>query len=165
MERVRGPIEISSGSPWPITLTIFGGILLVALLWWWLVRKRQKKSPPISPYESALNELDIAARLTEGDDDRFAVVSSLALRRYLEDACGLRFRVKTSEEFLRGLKDDALFDSDFQGQLSEVLAAFDQIKFGGAAIDLEKRQILTQSVRSLIELTEAKFSGKEGGQS
>jgi len=162
LERVRGPVELSAHNPIQIIAIAAGILILLGLIGWLFFRKRSTAVAQGCPYENALNELDAAARLTAEDDERFAVLSSLALRRYLEDSCGLRARARTSEEFLRGLREDAVFDSNFQAQLAEVLAAFDQIKFAGATIEREKRRALSDSVRSLIELTEARFSGKGG---
>jgi len=164
IESVRGPLEITQVEFGPIALMVVTGLLLLGLLYWLFFRRNQKDTVEANPYKNAMDELDAATRLTEADDERFAVLSSLALRRYLEDACGLRFRARTSEEFLQSLRAEAVFDSDFQSQLTEVLAAFDHIKFAGGRIGREKRKALSHSVGALIQIAEAKFA-KGGSES
>jgi len=112
------------------------------------------QSPKISettpPYETALAELQAAADLTAQDDERFAILSSQALRRYLEDELGLRSTARTSEEFLLSLKGNVQLDEFFQAKLREVLANFDQIKFAQQAISIESRIHIIDTVRELI---------------
>ncbi len=163
LDRVRGPIEVPAYEPWQIALAIACGLIFLSLLLWLFLRARNKPAPAIPPYEAAMAELDAAAQLTAEDDDRFAVLSSLALRRYLENALGLRFSARTSEEFLRSLKGDTRFDPDFQNKLSEVLAAFDRVKFAGQAIRPEERIRLTDTVRSLIDQVHQTPPEKGGG--
>ena len=83
LDRVRGPIEILAYEPWQIALAVGCGILLFGLLVWLFLRTRKKSTTALSPYDAAMGELDAAAQLTTEDDDRFAVLSSGALRRYL----------------------------------------------------------------------------------
>ena len=111
-----------------------------------------------------MGELDAAAQLTTEDDDRFAVLSSGALRRHLEASLNLSFSACTSEEFLRSLKVDTRFDAGFQSQLGEVLAAFDRVKFASHTIRPDERTQLTDTVRRLIEQSHHEQSEKGDGQ-
>lgn len=104
IDRVRGPIEIPAYEPWQMALAIGCVVLFLGLLIGLFLRARRKAAPTTPPYEAAIAELDAAAQLTDDDDERFAVLSSQALRRYLEDGLGLRSTVRTSEEFLRSLE-------------------------------------------------------------
>ena len=106
LDRVRGPVAISAYEPWQIALAVGFGILVLAFLLWLFLRARRKAAPEIPPYEAAQAELEAAANLTAGDDERFAMLSSQALRRYLEGGLGLRSTARTSEEFLNDLKSN-----------------------------------------------------------
>ena len=164
LDRVRGPIEIPAYEPWQIALAVGCGILFLGLLAWLSVRAKKKSTTALSPYDAAMGELDAAAQLTTEDDDRFAVLSSGALRRYLEASLNLSFSACTSEEFLRSLKVDTRFDAGFQSQLGEVLAAFDRVKFAGHTIRPDERTQLTDTVRRLIEQSHHEQSEKGDGQ-
>jgi len=161
LDRARGPIEISAYEPWQIVLAVGFCVLFIGLLFWLFLRARQKGKPITPPYEAAIAELETAAQLTSEDDERFAVLSSQALRRYLEDGLGLRFSARTSEEFLKNLKSNTAFDQGFQNRLSEALALFDRIKFAQQAISQEERIRISDTVRSLID--QAHASVEQGG--
>ncbi|MGZ0657443.1 hypothetical protein ACWPKS_17730 [Coraliomargarita sp. W4R72] len=150
-DRVRGPIEIPAYEPWQIALAFAVGILFLGLLIWLFLRARRKAAQPTPPYDAAIAELEAATHLTNDDDERFAILSSQALRRYLEDGLGLRFSARTSEEFLRNLKGNTKFDQDFQSKLGDVLATFDQIKFAQESTSKETRIHITDTVRQLID--------------
>lgn len=162
-DRVRGPIEIPAYEPWQIALAVGVTILFIGLLLWLFLRARKKAGAPTPPYEAAIAELEAAAQLTDNDDERFAILSSQALRRFLEDGLGLRFSARTSEEFLRSLKNNPRFDQDFQSKLSEVLATFDQIKFAQQSANKDARIHITNTVRQLIDQAHA-IAQKEGEQ-
>ncbi len=155
LERVRGPIEIPAYEPWQIGLAIACGLILLVLIIWWIIRAIKKPTAKTPPYDAAIAELDAAATLTSEDDERFAMLSSQALRRYLEEGLGLSFSARTSEEFLRNLKGHAQFDDSFQNTLSEILAAFDRIKFAKQSISPEERIHITNTVRNLIDQAHA----------
>jgi hypothetical protein len=158
---VRGPIEIPAYEPWQIALAVGVTILFLCLLLWLFLRARRQTSAPTPPYEAAIAELETAAQLTNNDDERFAILSSQALRRYLENGLGLRVSARTSEEFLSSLKNNPRFDSDFQSKLGEILATFDQIKFAQQSTSQEARIQITHTVRQLIDQAHA-IAHKEG---
>lgn len=155
LDRVRGPVEIPAYEPWQLGLAIALGVILLVLITWWIIRASRKPSRETPPYEAAIAELDAAATLTTEDDERFAVLSSQALRRYLENGLGLSFGARTSEEFLRALKGNNRFGSDFQTTLGNVLTAFDRIKFAQQSISQAERIQITDTVRSLIDQARA----------
>ncbi|WPJ97480.1 DUF4381 family protein [Coraliomargarita algicola] len=150
-ERVRGPIEIPSYEPWQITLAILATIFFLAILTWQILRNRRKTSTPTPPYQVALAELETAEQLTDNDDERFAILCSQALRRYLEDALHLHSRARTSQEFLHNLKGNPHLDQNFQDTLAETLTQFDQIKFAQKPVSQEVRIHISTTVRQLIE--------------
>jgi len=161
LDRVRGPVEIPAYEPWVIGI-LFGFIVLfIGLLIWLYVRSRQKSATTTPPYEAALAELQAAAELTAEDDECFAILSSQALRRYLEDELGLHSIARTSEEFLLSLKDNTQLDEFSQTTLRELLANFDQIKFAQQPISITERIYITDTVRELINLVHV-ASQREG---
>ncbi len=151
LDRVRGPIEIPAYEPWQIVLVIGFIVFFICLLIWLAVRSRRNAPTTTPPYEAALTKLQAAANLSAEDDERFAILSSQALLRYLEDELGLSSTVRTSEEFLLSLKGNTQLDESFQKTLREVLANFDQIKFAQQALSIESRINITNTVRKLID--------------
>ena len=149
LDRVRGPVEIPAYEPWQIAILLGLIVLFIGLLIWLYVRSR-RRAATTPPYEAALTQLQAATDLTAEDDERFAILSSQALRRYLEDELGLRSTARTSEEFLLSLKDNTQLDEFFQTTLREVLANFDQIKFAQQPISITERIYITDTVRELI---------------
>ena len=150
LDRVRGPVEIPAYEPWQIVIALGFIVLFIGLLIWLCARIHRRASTTTAPYEAALAELQAAADLTAKDDERFAILSSQALRRYLEDELGLRSTARTSEEFLLSLKGNTQFDESFQATLREVLANLDQIKFAQQPISTTERIYITDTVRELI---------------
>lgn len=161
LDRVRGPVEISAYEPWQIALAALFILCLLALILWAVLRSRKKQSTPLPPYATALAELDTAAQLTAGDDERFAMLTSAALRRYLENEMGLHFTARTSQEFLRNLKGNKRLDHIFQDKLSEVLTAFDRIKFARSSIAAAERSHISETVRELVDQAHT-IASKEG---
>ena len=161
LDRVRGPIEITAYEPWQIVLALGFIVLFIGLLIWLAVRSRRKATITIPPYEAALSELQAAADLSAEDDERFAILSSQALRRYLEDEFGLRSTARTSEEFLLNLKSNTQFDESFQTTLSEILDSLDQTKFSQQTISIESRIYIINTLKDLINQAQV-ISQKEG---
>ena len=150
LDRMRGSVEIPAYEPWQIAILLGFIVLFIGILIWLAVRSRRKSAITTPPYEAALEEIQAAADLTAEDDERFAILSSQALRRYLENELGLRSTARTSEEFLLSLKGNVQLDDFFQATLREVLAKFDQIKFAQQPISITARIYITDTVRELI---------------
>lgn len=161
LERTRGPVELPAYETWQIALAVLFILLVVGSILWALLRSRRKTPERIEPYAAAVAELENAAQLTAGDDERFVMLASTALRRYLEDDLGLRFRSRTSEEFLRSLKGNTRLDTAFQSKLRDLLAAFDQLKFAKSSLSPADRIQISDTVRELIDEAHASQS-KEG---
>jgi len=177
LERARGPVEIPAYEPWQIALAVACGLLFLGLLLWLFLRARRKAAPTVPPYEAAMRELETAAQLTPDDDDRFAVLTSLALRRYLENTLALLRRggtcdarsgssssTGTTQELLRRLQSETSFGIDFQNRLGEALAAFDRVKFAGRALSPEERIRLMDTARQLVDQVHRR-EPREGGDS
>ena len=161
IDRVHGPINIPAYEPWQIALLLGFIIVIFGLLIWPVVRNRRKAGTKTPPYEAALVELQAAADLSAEDDERFAILSSKALRRYLEGELGMRSSAHTSEEFLLSLKGNTQFDESFQTTLRELLVNLDQIKFAQQAISIESRIQITNTARKLIN--QAQVTSQEEG--
>ena len=161
LDRVRGPIEIPAYEPWQIILALGFIVLFIGLLIWLAIRCRRKATKTTPPYEVALAELQAAADFSTEDDKHFAILSSQALRRYLEDEFGLRSAARTSEEFLLSLKGNTQLDESFQTTLREILASLDQTKFSQQTINIESRIHIINTLKDLVNQAQA-ISQKEG---
>jgi hypothetical protein len=154
LARVRGPIEIPPYEPWQIGVMIALGALALGLLGWGIVRflrARRNRPPQLAPRSTALAELKTAAELTTDDDERFAVLSSLALRRYFENGKGIAALGRTTLEFLQALEDNSLLNAEAQASLTDFLEHCDRVKFAQASLTQSERGALTESATSLIE--------------
>lgn len=160
LESVRGPVEIPAFETWQIALAGIALILLLGLVAWCLKKFCKPKPKSISPYETAMTGLNAATDQAQQDNERFAVLCSQVLRRYLEDGLGLKFSARTSEEFLRSLKGNTSLEESYQEELTDLLAAFDRIKFARKEISQEERSDISDTVRSLIERAEETIKEK-----
>ena len=153
LDRLRESVEISNGyEVWQIVLASVAGALIL-LLFTYLFLRGKKAKPALPADEAAHLEIIAASRLTDGNDSRFAVLCSQALRRYLEQGLRLTTQTQTSEEFLRSLKGNKHFDSNFQNTLGELLLHFDRIKFGREQLTAEQRTQIADTSKKLIEQT------------
>jgi hypothetical protein len=154
LDHVRGPIEIPLYEPWEIGLMIALGTLALGLLTWGLIRclrARNARTRQDSPHLTALAELKTAADMTAGDDERFAVLSSLALRRYFETGKGVAALGRTTLEFLQALESHSQFNTDARNSLADFLEHCDRVKFARASLSDTERNALTNSAESLIQ--------------
>ena len=151
LDRVLGPIEIPAYEIWQIVLVTLLIILVLGPIAWFILKNRRSPMTGMPPYEAAIAQLDEASSLSEHDDERFAVLCSQALRRYLENALGLKFSARTSEEFLRSLKGNTTLEESYQDELAEILEAFDRIKFAREEISDQQRSEISNTVRSLLD--------------
>jgi hypothetical protein len=163
LARVRGPVEIPSYETYQIIMAVACLLGFTGLLIWLFYRNRERLTPLTPPYEAAIEELKTASELTGGDDERFAILCSQALRRYLENGHGLKFSARTSEEFLINLKGNNTLETNYQNELADVLGAFDRIKFARADICSDQRNKILNTVRNLIDRAHKKH-GVEGGE-
>ena len=153
LERARGPIEIPPYEPWQIGLMIGLLALVLGLLIYcivFIIRRRRARTPQLSASTTALAELQAAAELTTTDDERFAVLSSLALRRYFEVGKHIPSLGRTTFEFLHALDANSQLNSDARASLREFLEHCDQVKFARASLSTDARNALTESAIQLV---------------
>ena len=154
LDRVRGPVDIPPFEPWQIGIITALGLLLLSLLAWGItrfIRSRRKRTRAIQPHIAALAELKTAAAHTANNDERFAVLSSLALRRYFEQRSGIPALEKTTLEFLRSLKDHPKLNAEAGTSLIQFMEQCDRVKFARASLSAAQRESLTTSAQQLIQ--------------
>ena len=154
LDRVRGPIEIPPYEPWQIGVMIALALLVLGILTWGIVRSiraRSNRTQAEQPHLTALAELNTAAQLTTKDDERFAVLSSLALRRYFETGKGIAALGRTSLEFLQALDGHQQMNPEARTSLTEFLDHCDRVKFAQVSLTDAERSALTESATALIQ--------------
>lgn len=154
LEHVRGPIEIPFFEPWQIGVMIALGVFVLSLIIWGIVKllhASRNRPPQLSPLSTALAELKAAAELSTDDDERFAVLSSLALRRYFENGKGIPALGRTTLEFLQTLESNALLNTIARASLADFLEHCDRVKFARASLSQTERNALTDSATTLIQ--------------
>ena len=133
------------------------GLVVIVLLGWMLfkiIRSKSNQPPSMAPQDAAIAELESAAKLTAGDDERFAVLSSMALRRYFETSKGIEALGRTTDEFLKGLNNHAALNTDARRSLAECLTLCDQVKFAQTALTQKERRALIMSAVKVIRQCE-----------
>lgn len=157
LDRMRGPVEIPVLEPWQIVAIALLIFAIAGLLGWILLQKIRKQTnlAPIAPKDAALAELKSAAETTDEDDERFAVLSSLALRRYFEEGKGIQALGKTTEEFLKRLNEHTCLTEDSRKSLAAFMQRCDRVKFAQAPLTAAERLELTESALELIRNCEA----------
>ena len=153
LDRVRGPIEIPPFEAWQIGVMIALAVLALGLLIWGILRfmrARSNRTQAELPDLIARAELKTAAELTLEDDERFAILSSLALRRYFETGKGIAALGRTSLEFLQGLDGHPQMNPEARSSLTEFLEHCDRVKFAQASLTATERSALTNSATTLI---------------
>ena len=157
LDHVRGPIEIPPYEPWQIGVMLALGVIALGLLLWGIahfIRARKNRAAQLQPHTTALAELKTTAECTAGDDERFAVLSSLALRRYFETGKGIATLGRTTLEFLKALESHALLNTEARASLATFLEHCDRVKFAQASLTEDERNALTESAIKLIRQSE-----------
>lgn len=154
LDRVRGPIDIPFLETWQIALIVMSGIIIIGLLGWKLlriIRKQKNQHADMSPHDAAIAELESAATLSADDNERFAVLSSLALRRYFETGKGVNALGKTTDEFLKSMTDNSILNAGARKSLAEFLQHCDQVKFARRSLAEAERKKITETALDLMQ--------------
>lgn len=158
LDRVRGPVEIPFLETWQSMLIILLSLIVAGLLGRSLLkyfRKQKNQHRTTSPHETAIAELKSAAERAADNDERFAVLSSLALRRYFETGKGIHTLGKTTDEFLKSTDTHSMLNADARKSLAECLQRCDQVKFAREPLTQAERHKLTESALAVIRQCEA----------
>lgn len=155
---LRGPIPVTFWEEHGIWLIPLLAVLFLAslALAFWLGR-RSRKSPPPTPYELALLELEEAkALLSKGTDKAYSSAVSNALRHYLERDYGLRAPEQTTEEFLEVVRHDSRLNGEPIERLGTFLQLCDLAKFAKQSFGLNERKELFTTAHDFIESAQQK---------
>lgn len=159
---IRGPIEILT--LWqqiiPYILVALGVILVSALIYFF-IRKRKSKSSNVleetiqlSPYETALKELEEARKLMlPGEDKALAIALSMTIRNYLEEEYHLPAPEKTTEEFLNDMKGTVHFGGYTLELLENFLKMCDLAKFAKKKLSAVEQEAIYKSAHEFVQST------------
>src|SRR5262249_40206262 len=128
------PLEkpVRSWLPW---LLLGLGALAVAVAYWGLRRRLDSPSRPLPPDQWALQELariETTALAVDGDAERYHVLLSNVVRRYLAERFQLRAPQQTTAEFLASVRQAPELSADQQTLLRDFLERCDLAKFARA---------------------------------
>lgn len=159
---IRGPIEILTlwQQTIPYILVALGVILISALIYYF-IRKRKSQSSNVlektiqlSPYETALKELDGARKLMiPGEDKALAIVLSMAIRNYLEEEYHLPAPEKTTEEFLNDMRRTPHFQGYTLKLLENFLKMCDLAKFAKKKLSTVEQEAVYKSAYEFVQST------------
>lgn len=149
-------------NPWLPWLIGGGAVLLAAIAGLVAWRVRRPKSEPVivppTPYEIARERLARARDLLRPETAKlFASEVSEILRAYLEDACELRARAETTEEFLIDAQQSDLFSAENRDHLRAFCEQVDLVKFAGQQLAREDMERLLAFAQETIDGIEAKL--------
>ena len=129
INEIAPPVGMPGGWWW---LWALPGLLLGgAVVWWWRRRRPVAMAVPL-PHEialKALRELMAADLPARGQTKTFYLRVSSILRHYIEDRFALHAPERTTEEFLRDLRDDRRLSDSQKGLLRDFLRHCDMVKF------------------------------------
>jgi hypothetical protein len=144
-------------------------VALLVLLWWWL--RRPRRGPPL-PVEVAVpahvKALRALARLRQAapaHDARDAVVDafyvevSQVLRVYLEERFGLHAPLRSTEEFLAELEQDAALRPEHRQRLRGFLQQCDLVKFARLHPATDVHEQTLGSAETVVEETRSDHAG------
>ncbi len=163
LERIRGLIEIPFMTTWQIVAIALLIVIAISLIGWKLFRYtcRPKEPVPMSPKDAAVAELKAAAELTANDDEQFAVLSSLALRRYFEVSKQINALGKTTDEFLKLSNKNPLLTTESRKSLAAFMQRCDQVKFARTPLTKSERRGLTENALEIVQQCEGTQSETE----
>jgi hypothetical protein len=149
------PLEkpVQSWLPW---LLLGLGALAVAVAYWGLRRRLGSPSRPLPPDQWALQELsriETTALPVDGDAERYHVLLSNVVRRYLAERFQLRAPQQTTAEFLASVRQAPELSADQQTLLRDFLERCDLAKFARAATTPEECRRAAEIARTFVRQT------------
>lgn len=157
---IRDPVHIPNPwIPYIIAASVIAGIILIFLLVRYIIRKIKEKpaTPPISPYDQALQELTATrAFIEDGEDKEFSIAVSNVVRYFLERQFKMPAPECTTEEFLYQIQDHELIKGPLAEEFSTFLSMCDMAKFARQTHGREGMEKLYNQAEKLIEETYVK---------
>ena len=151
LDNVRGPLEATGGyGVWAVALAALAFLLIVALCAWLYLRSRRRPAAPIDPQVVARAELEAANQAA--DDERFALLCSNALRRFIAARFDLPATSQTSGELCARLP----LPPEEKAHIAEFLENCDGVKFARQALGPDQRIELLDTAQALMHQLENK---------
>jgi uncharacterized protein DUF4381 len=146
---IAPPVDYSLKSFWLLFVTSFVGLCLIGAIGWWILRKLRRATPPKTPREKALEDLErISEEIEHVNPYQFSIGVSDILRRYVTEQYGLPVTRQTSVEFLERLAKNSSFSGDDKMLLEDFLNRCDLIKFARYdATSSDSRLLLDEAMR------------------
>ena len=137
-----------------LLIMAFVGVVISLVVW---KKKRELATPPPTPWEVALSQLDrLASKLKEGTMDGLACVAELTdiIRFYLEERFNVPTTTRTTHEFLLDLEcGEGPLDTEHRLFLKDFMSAADLIKFAKLPADEKLLFNALEKARGLVEST------------
>lgn len=139
---------------------LLAAALLSLFYWGFLYWKKQPKQQPKQPTVRPDPPHERARRLLENalahlhNPERFCVMVSDAIRRYLEDQFHLNAPERTTEEFLEELQESRHLSKDQKRLLADFLAECDLVKFAKSEPEAYELKKLHKAALRLVRETE-----------
>jgi hypothetical protein len=153
---IKPPLEITSGLAWLWwTLGVLAMLIVLTILWRMVHRRMTHVPPvlPVPPHVRAKQKLSEALALI-AQPKPFCVLVSDTIRAYLEERFDFRAPERTTEEFLRELRNTEILLPDQKDSLGNFLAGCDLVKFAKYEPGESELHELHGSALRLIEETE-----------
>ncbi len=152
---IAPPVDVP-WPPWVWWAIGVGSVIVLALLVClivWLVR-RKPKTPPPSPRQIALRELEeLRAHLSELDSYAFSIRASDVLRTYVSAHFKLQATTQTSPEFLASIADSPRFSPVDRQLLATFLERCDMLKFARISAHAEENGELLGAAAAFVQGT------------
>ncbi len=147
---IAPPLDVFPYPLWMVLTAAALALLLLGGLVWLFVRWRKNRpgSPPPTPREIALGELEkLRAQVAGMEPYGFSFAVSDVLRAYIGGQFGLHAREQTSVEFLSEISRTGRFSDDDRSLLAKFLVHCDMIKFARIdATSADSAQLLDSAV-------------------
>ena len=153
---IKPPIEIADPLTW--LKWALGVLVVLFILWVWWRHFQQRRAqvnlpPPIPAHVRAKQKLAEALALLS-QPKPFCVLVSDTVRHYLEERFNFHAPERTTEEFLRELRNTNLLAGEQKESLGRFLESCDLVKFAKYEPGESELQELHHSAVKLVEETE-----------
>ena len=149
---IAPPVDYSLIPPWLVFVIAFVVLSLLGLVTWWFIRRQKPESPPKSPRDIALSELDqIHCEIEKMSPYQFSIRVSDILRRYVTQQYGLPATRQTSMEFLTAAAKAPSFSADEKSLLEDFLNRCDLIKFAKYEATVSDSELLLEEAIRFVK--------------